>query len=425
MIFRSPLKSRVVASFMLLTFIIGGMFTLTVVEIFHHVEEQAISRELDGKLMALASLHSDHHQYILTDNNTQYYQENSSHPIPPQFKQLKPGYTEIVTPELALFAYRKKIRGEDYLIVADQTAAEAAEQTIYNYVLLGFALSVLGSGLVGWLFARRLISPIVQLSREVTQRAPRADTTSTAPSLAKSYADDEVGRLASAFDVTFQMLEEALQREKLFTSDVSHELRTSLMILGSSSEILLKEAAPGGKQHDHAIRIQRASNAMQKLVSSFLTLARLEHDSRAHSDQCTLLQAAGKQFEQWLPEFRTKGLTLELVNKSIGTSSLFHTTYLETVISNLLQNSLLYTESGGAILVLEHDSFSVSDTGVGIHAAEQGAIFQPFVRANNSGDGLGLGLSLTYRICQREGWHIEMQSLQPTGTRFSVLLAKG
>ena len=67
---------------------------------------------------------------------------------------------------------------------------------------------------------------------------------------------------------------------------------------------------------------------------------------------------------------------------------------------------------------------SSEDSGVGIPAAEREAMFQPFVRGGSArGEGLGLGLSLVQRICESQGWSVELSDAEPSGCRFLVNLA--
>jgi len=90
-------------------------------------------------------------------------------------------------------------------------------------------------------------------------------------------------------------------------------------------------------------------------------------------------------------------------------------------MANLLRNAMHYTAQGTVRLVLEHDGFRIEDTGMGIHADEQECIFQPFVRGSSArGEGLGLGLSLVKRICERSGWEITAKSDQGAGACFKI-----
>jgi signal transduction histidine kinase len=71
--------------------------------------------------------------------------------------------------------------------------------------------------------------------------------------------------------------------------------------------------------------------------------------------------------------------------------------------------------------VLRQGGFSVCDSGAGIPPEKRESVFQPFVRGDATrGDGLGLGLSLVQRICQRQGWHIRLSENPSGGCEFRV-----
>lgn len=431
MIFKSSLKTRIIFSFVILTLIIGSIFAIAVVEIFRVTEKHTITRELNERLTNYSRIKPPATNPFLNSATTHYYSDATSIPIPAEYQHVKFGLTEIVNNQVALFVYRKIIDGHDYMVVMNKAVYEAYEMNVFKWTFAGFILSVFLAGFVGWLLSNQLISPIVQLAREVLARNPTSELTSFEP-LAGKYANDEVGQLAEAFDKTLLQLNAALIRERLFTSDVSHEFRTALMVSSSSSEILLKQLVPNSKQYELALKIQRSSQAMQRLVQTFLTLARAKENESDAVEKINLSDAAKKLLKRWQPEFKFKNIKLSIMQQdklpqNISSdaemfSANFNAVFIEIVMGNLIQNALLYTEQGAVLIVLENNTFSIEDTGIGIPLKDHKRIFEPFVRGSSDGDGLGLGLSLVQRICIHQGWKVTVESLQPTGTRFTVHL---
>ncbi|WP_047540203.1 sensor histidine kinase [Methylotenera versatilis] len=421
MIFKSPLKTRIIFSFVILTLIIGSIFAIAVVEIFRVTEAHTITRELNERLTNYSRIKPPATDPFLNSATTHYYSDATSIPIPVEYQNVKFGLSETVSNHEALFVYRKIIDGHDYMVVMNKTVYEAYEMNVFKWTFVGFILSVFLAGFVGWLLSNQLISPIVQLAREVLARNPTAELTTFEP-LVGRYANDEVGQLAEAFDKTLLQLNEALLRERLFTSDVSHEFRTALMVSSSSSEILLKQLTPNSKQYELAFKIQRSSQAMQRLVQTFLTLARAKEKETDVLEKVSLLDASKKLLNQWEPEFKLKKLELGIVQRAEIFGSNFNAVFVEIVMSNLIKNALLYTHQGKVLIILEDNQFSIEDTGIGIPLEDHKRIFEPFVRGSSDGDGLGLGLSLVQRICTHQGWKVTVESLQPTGTRFTVHL---
>jgi signal transduction histidine kinase len=260
---------------------------------------------------------------------------------------------------------------------------------------------------------------VIRLSGQVQHREQQL---SGAPPLAAGYPPDEVGRLAAAFDATLSELRQALERERIFTSDVSHELRTPLMVIASSCDLLLARGLDDSKQQAQVWRMQAACVEMQELVETFLRLART-HDDEREEAEATLAQIAGEQIDRLRSEAADRGLEFGLRSEGEDAGR-YPAPLLRAVLSNLLRNAIHYTDRGHVRLVLRPGSFSVCDSGAGIPPEQRESIFRPFVRGDSSrGDGLGLGLSLVQRICQRQGWRIHLSETASGGCEFRVDLS--
>ncbi|WP_047537467.1 sensor histidine kinase [Methylotenera versatilis] len=415
-----PLRNRIVIAFVLMTFVVSSVFSFALIKVFHYVEEQIISRELQDKLSYFLYEDNGNQDTKMQMLGVNIYSSNSeTYPIPKEFSHLKFGFTEIVKDSHALHAYRRLLSGNDYLVIQDQTNLEENERALFYGVKVGYVLSIITAALVGWLLAKRLTNPLVRLTSQVGQFNPENPSQ---VSLAHEYGNDEIGHLARAFDKAFGQLNIALKRERLFTSDVSHELRTSLMVVGAASTILLQSNKENNKNYHYIERIKKANNDMTKLVQTFLILARSNKEESEVSEKVTLLTAAEKQIQIWQEEFKSKGLQL-ILEKKVPTPLLFNATFLDTVMTNLLRNALHYTNSGVVKIILEKNQFSIQDTGTGISIQEQALIFEPFYRGvNTETEGLGLGLSLVQRICNHQGWTVDVKSVSPQGSIFTVVL---
>ncbi|MDD0844706.1 sensor histidine kinase [Pseudomonas sp. Gutcm_11s] len=418
--FKQSLSRRIVIAFVLMTALVGGTFAVGIVETVHQVEERLISSELGGDLGRLLKMESmDDWRHVPEPGQLFYFSDGrDDFALPANLSDLSPGFHEVFRDDVSYHGFMELVDGRRYLLLQDQSGFEEREQLLFAVVLVGFLISLALSGLLGWLLARKVIEPVVRLSRQVRQPDQLLDE---APQLARDYAGDEVGQLAASFDTTLGLLRRALMRERLFTSDVSHELRTPLMVLASSCELLLESPGLDERGRDRVRRMVAATEEMRGLVQTFLLLARSRQDEGIAS-QTSLREVADALVEQWRPSIEAKGLRFDYRPQQAGTG-LYNGPLLRSVLGNLLRNAWHYTEQGHIILSLGEQGFMVEDSGVGIPAAEREAMFQPFVRGGAArGEGLGLGLSLVQRICESQGWSVELSDAEPRGCRFQVSL---
>jgi signal transduction histidine kinase len=416
---KQPFARRILIAFVLMTTLVSGLFSLSIVAVVHLIEEHLVSRELSRELDTVLQEDLKQGNAPRLDASTRLFASNlPGHAIPEQYAELPAGFNEVFEPPKAFYVYVQKRNGNTYLLEQEQHDFETREQALFSVVLAGFLLTVLGAWALGIVMARKVMAPVSRLAQQVRHRD---QLHSLAPPLAPDYPDDEVGQLAAAFDSTLGQVRQSLERERLFTSDVSHELRTPLMIITTSCE-LLAEAKLSPRERKQLERIARAGEEMRELVQTFLQLARSKANETAFVADSSLARVAAEQVERWGPMFSDQGLTFECQQESRD-SGLYNATFLSTVMANLLRNALHYSEHGLVRLVLKDGGFCVEDRGAGIAQEHHEAIFQPFVRGPEArGEGLGLGLSLVKRICAKQGWLISVYSRPEGGTCFNVTL---
>ncbi|WP_263259505.1 sensor histidine kinase [Pseudomonas oryzihabitans] len=416
------LSRRIVIAFVLMTFLVGGVFALGIVAAVHTVEERLISTDLHNELerMVQRDMKRGGQPVLDPDMRLYFVPLTEVAQLPAHLRELPAGFSEVEEDQQYFYAYVAELEGNHFVLLQNQSDFEARERLLYKVVLVGFLISVALAWLLGWALARRVIAPVVRLARQVRRRDQLLDV---APPLAPDYAKDEVGELAGAFDDALERLRAALARERLFTSDVSHELRTPLMVINSSCELL--EATPDlpARAKGPLERMTRAAREMQELVQTFLALARNQGDNDTQAPRATLADVARRQTQEWQAAVQAKGLQWQLSVAPGTDQGLWHEPFLRSVMSNLLRNALHYTERGYIGLHVGTDGFVVEDSGVGIPEEQREAMFQPFVRgAEGRGEGLGLGLSLVRRICQLQGWHVTLGESAAGGCRFEIAL---
>ena len=218
-----------------------------------------------------------------------------------------------------------------------------------------------------------------------------------------------------------------------FVSAVSHELRTPLAaIKGYASLLASGQFGPlATAQRERIEKIEKHSDLLAQFINNLLDIARLEsgrvtmeHRPIPINDFLMAVQ------DVVTPQLEAKHIRFNIdrdgVNELVGDSS-----HLQRVFVNLLSNAVKYTPEGGSIRVgLKREGstvlVTVSDTGCGIAAEDQGKLFQEFYRAhdpiNQQVRGTGLGLALVKRIVEAHQGRIWMESEKGKGSTFSVSL---
>ena len=417
--FKSRLTHRIILSFVLLTAIVSGLFTLGLTATIHYVEESLVTGELRQDFDRAFDDYRNGRELRL-DEGTAFFPAGPA--LPDYLQSIPTGYTEIVLEDQdrAYFVYHLVEDETSYFLLKDQTAFEQAEILLQRTVYGGFVLCVLASLVLGLFMARQVIAPVRKLTRRV---AERGEMSAELRPLAPEYAVDEVGALAEAFDASFARLQQALRREALFTSDVSHELRTPLMVIHSACDLLLAREELDEYSRKKIVSIRKAASQMKGLVEAFLALARGKNTAAQTATLEAIVEAEFADWEQLAAPKKSRLLLQEEPRGPEQKRREYPAVLLRTVIDNLIRNAVHHTSGSEIVLVLNGEGFDLRDSGEGIAADERDKVFEPYCRGETShNDGLGLGLSLVQRICEREHWTLRLEQNHPRGCCFRIRL---
>ena len=225
-------------------------------------------------------------------------------------------------------------------------------------------------------------------------------------------------------------MEEALQREKQFVADASHDLKTPLSVILANTSILAENPdATVGSVRRWVDSTQEASQRMQQLISQMLTLADVERpDADLVMEQVDLAGIAMKSALEMESVAYEKNVTLET---QLPEECSIHgnTDYLQRIVSSLLENALKYEPAGGKVLIsLTREkrkiNLCVQNFGTHISAADLPYVFDRFYRSDksrkNESGSFGLGLAITREMVEKLGGTITAASTPETGTTFHV-----
>lgn len=337
--------------------------------------------------------------------------------FPADLRNLSPGFYKLMRGQRLWHVRVLDDGNQRFLLMRDYTDYEHSQTTLVMVGVISVGGLVLLAVLLGLITTRRLVRPIERLSASMTTRASLPPCSR----LATDFPRNEIGTVAQAFDDTYNHLELALQRERLFTADVGHELRTPMMAALSACEVLRDEEHLSVSADEQMQRIEGSIKDMRQRLDTYLMLARGESDCLGFA-RASMAQAVDEQLQQSRPQAQRLQLTLLLHQGGTAAAPSYPVPLLRTVLGNLLRNALQYAGTGSEIRLRAGDTWvEVQDNGPGVPADQHQAIFLPFTRgAQPSIDNLGLGLSLVKRICLNQGWAISVTSPEGGPTCFRL-----
>ena len=238
------------------------------------------------------------------------------------------------------------------------------------------------------------------------------------------------GSVILIYDVTEKMTAEKLRRE--FSANVSHELKTPLQSILGYAEIMKNGLVKDEDKQRFLERIHAEAGNMIELIQNIMELSRLDENKTLDEfEDVDLLKLAQSVTLRLKHKAQTKGVTLNVSGSSAcvcGVQSI-----LSEVLYNLVDNSIKYNKDNGKVDIKVQDgsdevTVSVSDTGIGIGAADRERVFERFYRADKSHSkeigGTGLGLSIVKHGVLFHKGRVELESEPGVGTTITFVLPK-
>ncbi len=238
------------------------------------------------------------------------------------------------------------------------------------------------------------------------------------------------GSVILIYDVTEKMAAEQMRRE--FSANVSHELKTPLQSILGYAEIMKNGLVKDEDKQRFLERIHAEAENMIELIQQIMELSRLDENKSVGDFVDVDLYAMAQNIAARLKYKADKrGITLDVAGGSAvvcGVQSV-----LNEVVYNLVDNAIKYNKDNGSINVKVADSadevtVSVSDTGIGIGAADRERVFERFYRADKSHNketgGTGLGLSIVKHGVLYHKGRVDLDSELGKGTTITIVLPK-
>ena len=335
--------------------------------------------------------------------------------VPAQLRSLTPGVHRVDDPRWRLAYISQRAQGTLYL----RLAPGLTDRLVRWISLLATGLAILSIAFISWLGYRRckrIIAPVARLTRSVQgwdpQRVGHARFEAPEAGGDSTY---EVTHLTSALSKMSRRMEEYVERERDFTRDASHELRTPVTVVRVAGDLLEAESlSPRGERSLR--RIRQATGDMEVLIDSFLILAR-HPEVPLDMEEVDVTEMAHEEVVNAVDWLEGKPITLRVIESA---SPQVHAPprVLGVIISQLIRNACRFTEQGTIEVEVADDRVEVRDSGIGMDKETLARAFDPFWRADISDyTAKGMGLTIAQRLAERMGWSLRLESQLGKGTR--------
>ena len=361
-----------------------------------------------------------------TSNMQGYLRPNASYPrrareMPPELKNLATGFhnLRLIDGRRPLVYVSETRHGRLTLLFDQQNVGKLA--LLFGLVpLILVLIFIYLASLTAYRLSRRAISPVIWLANEVSRwDAKTPDSAALSPERMPSDLEGETQILAEALRGYSERIAELVERERTFTRDASHELRSPLTVIKLACEVLLTDAEPDPFVERNVKRIEHASREMESLIEAFLLLAR-DSASGLPEDLLNLNSIVREEIERAEPLLAQKRVTLTFIEPHELTL-VAPGKVVSVMLGNLIRNACRYTDAGSVTVEIIGKKINITDTGHGMSAQDMAHIFQPFFRGQGAPrGGHGVGLTIVRRLSERFSWPVELTSTLDVGTSATI-----
>lgn len=292
-----------------------------------------------------------------------------------------------------------------------------------NIMILA-VVSILGMGMV-YIVAGRSLRPIRNLSKTIAV----ISEDNLQERIPEENRNDEVGMLGHSFNIMLDRLEGSFLRQKRFSANVAHELKTPIATINAGIQVLNLEKEPTIAEYREALETTaRNVNRLRAIVDNLMNL--FEEQIELSITSVDLQEIFTSIIHELRPILDQKKIATDF---RCGLKNVYgNQVLLYRALFNLVENAVKYNKEGGKISIETKEENGVgqiiiADTGHGIPADELQQIFEPFYRVNKSRSrktgGAGLGLSIVKAVIEKHGWEITVISELEQGSTFTITFA--
>ncbi len=309
--------------------------------------------------------------------------------------------------------------------ISTSSVASAAANSL-KWVLLALPFVIILAALLGYSVTKRAFRPV----SDITAAATRISKSNTLDERINfKGARDELGVLADTFDGMLDTIQDNFRKEKQFTDNASHELRTPVAVIMAQSELGLDEHATHEDRQEALQSINRQAKKMNKLLHVLLSLARADNDrltlEKEIFDLAELAQTVAEEQELLASE---RGISIKAETEGAVVINADRMQIIGALM-NLVTNAIKYGKEGGHICISvsregNNAVCKVKDDGIGISTEALPRVWERFFRVNeartaDTTDSMGLGLSIVKSAITAHGGTVNAESVENEGSTFS------
>lgn len=373
--------------------------------------------------------------YILLYNENGEYLSGSlpfNFPIEYPFKLGQ--VQEIKEKDRGFYVYDKKIvteGGEKIWIrgVFSDIQINQLTQTIVTGAFLILPILVILSAVIGYFITKKAFLPVKKI-QETAQNITESNELSLRIGLPKGR--DEITKLANTIDEMLERLDKSFQKEKQFTSDASHELRTPVTVILAESEYILKHGEDMEEARESMEIINRQAEKISGLINQLLFFSRADRgDLKLKLEKVNIVKTIEELKNDNSIEAEKRNITITYENNLKNYEYIVDKIMFIRAIQNIIQNAINYGKENGKIEIesfekSEYFAIKVKDDGIGIAEENLQKIWNRFyqVEESRTTKSMGLGLSMVKLIVEKHEGYIEVESELGKGTSFTLYFKK-
>ena len=283
---------------------------------------------------------------------------------------------------------------EDSLIVIDN---------LFKILYISFPLILL----ILFIIARFIVGKSIKPINEIIATSNLITSENLSGRMVLPKNKDELYVLSNTINNLLNRIENAVEREKQFTSYASHELRTPLSVIKGTLEVLIRKPRTENEYHEKINYCINEVDRLNILVDELLILARFENEkSEIKSEKVELNSIILETLTQFSKKIESKNI--KIIHNFQENCSVISDSHLVSIIfNNIVSNAIKYSFENGKIeidLYEENNAVicKISDEGIGIQSSDIHKIYEPFFRSNdqNTNKGNGLGLAIVKRLSE-------------------------